>query len=57
MSVAELLDLLVVEAAGRLVEQQQPRAGGERAGELDPLARAVRELGRLAGARAPTRPT
>ena len=43
----QLLDLLVVEAARRLVEQEQLRAGGERTGELDPLLRAVGKLGRL----------
>ena len=36
--------------AGRLVEQQQPRLGDQRAGERDPLAQAVGELvGQLAG--------
>ena len=34
---AEHVDLLVVEAAGRLVEQQQLRLGRERARELDAL--------------------
>ena len=38
---AELADLLVVEAAGRLVEQQQPRPRDQRAGELDALQRPV----------------
>ena len=40
---AELVDLLVAQAAGRLVEHQQPRPLAERAGELDPLERAVRQ--------------
>ena len=40
---AELLDLLVVQAAGRLVEQQEPRARHERARELDSLQRAERQ--------------
>ena len=38
---AELVDLLVAEAAGRLVEHQQPRPLAERARDLDPLERAV----------------
>ena len=42
----ELPDLLVVEPAGRLVEQEQPRPGRERAGQLDALLHAVRELAR-----------
>ena len=45
---AELADLLVIEPASRLVEQQQLRACGERARQLDPLARAERQtFGRL----------
>ena len=48
--VPELLHLLVVEAAGRLVEQQQPRLRGERAGDLDPLLDPVGQRGgELAG--------
>src|SRR5215208_1486295 len=39
----EVADLLVVEAAGGLVEQQQPRLRGERARDLDALERAERE--------------
>src|SRR6476646_2283922 len=35
----ELADLLVVEPAGRLVEQKQRRLGDEGAGKLDPLQR------------------
>ena len=42
---AELLDLLVVEPARRLVEQQQLRLRHERAGELDPLQRPERQAG------------
>ena len=42
---AELRDLLVVEAAGRLVEQQEPRLGRERARELDALQRPERQSG------------
>ncbi len=41
--VAELLDLLVVEPAGGLVEEQQGRLGDQRAGDLDTLLRAVRQ--------------
>src|SRR5207253_2900117 len=40
---AELLDLLVVEPAGGLVEQQQPRRRDERSRELDTLLRSVRQ--------------
>ena len=40
--------LAVVEAGGRLVEQQQPRLRRERARDLDALERAV---GQVAGAR------
>ena len=48
ISAAELGDLLVVEPAGRLVEQQQFRAGGEGPRQLDPLSRAERQaFGRL----------
>ena len=43
MKLPSSADLLVVEPAGRLVEQQQPRPGGERAGDLDPLLRPVGE--------------
>src|SRR5262245_40878358 len=39
----ELPDLLVVQAAGRLVEEQQPRLGDERPRELDPLLRPERQ--------------
>ena len=45
MKRAELRDLLVVQAAGRLVEQQQLRLGDERARELDALQRAERQAG------------
>ena len=41
----ELLDLLVVQAARGLVEQQQPRLRDERARELDALQRAERQPG------------
>jgi len=44
----ELVDLLVVEAAGGLVEQQQARPAGERSRELDALQRPVRKAGRPA---------
>ena len=37
---AQALDLLVVQAAGGLVEQEQPGPGGERPRQLDPLERA-----------------
>jgi hypothetical protein len=40
---AEVSDLLVVQASGRLVEQEQARLRDERAGELHALLRAVRE--------------
>ena len=43
MNVGELVDLLVVQAARRLVEQQQPRLRDERARELDALERPERE--------------
>src|SRR5438876_659733 len=39
------LYLLVVEPAGRLVEEQEPRARGQRAGELDALPSPVRKRG------------
>ena len=45
----ELVDLLVVEPARWLVEQDQPRLRDERAGELDALQRPERQ----AGGRAP----
>ena len=50
---AEPWDLLVIEAAGRLVEQEQLRLGGERARQLDPLLRAERQTaaGRCATSR------
>ena len=41
--VAERRYLLVAQAAGRLVEQQQARLGDERASQLDSLQRRVRE--------------
>ncbi len=37
------LDFLVAQAAGRLVEQQQPGLGDEGARELDSLQRRVRQ--------------
>src|SRR5712691_4190340 len=43
--VAEGADLLMIEPARRLVEQQQLRFSGERPGELDPLPRAERQAG------------
>ena len=39
----ELRDLLVIQPAGRLVEEEQPRLGDERAGQLDALLDAVRQ--------------
>ena len=42
----ELVDLGVREPGGGLVEAQQARARGERAGDLDPLQRAVRQTDR-----------
>ncbi len=39
----EPLDLLVAEAAGRLVEQQEARLGDERSRELDALERPERK--------------
>ena len=42
---AELVDLVVIEAAGRLVEQQQLRLGRERARQLDALLRAEGQAG------------
>ena len=69
---AELADLVMVEAAGRLVEEEELRLAGERAGELDALLRAERQAGdrparppleieigdelACAGARAPSSP-
>ena len=41
----ELVDLLVVEAAGGLVEKEQSRPAGEGARELDPLQRPIRQAG------------
>ena len=46
MNVGEPVDLLVVQAAGGLVEQQQPRLRDERARELDALQRPERQAGR-----------
>ena len=43
--VTELLHLLVVETAGRLVEQQKPRLRSERTGDLDPLLDPIRQGG------------
>ena len=51
MKLAELVDLLVVQPAGRLVEQQQLRPRREGARELDALLRPVRQPGQP-GARA-----
>ena len=46
----EPLDLLVAQPAGRLVEEEQPRLGGERTGQFDPLQRRVRQArGRVVG--------
>ena len=42
----EHVDLVVVEAGGGLVEQQQLRARGERAGQLDALADRERQRAR-----------
>ena len=42
---AQVLDLLVTEAARRLVEEQQPRRGRKRTRELDALLRPVRQPG------------
>ena len=39
----QLRDLLVVQPAGRLVEQEEPRLRDERARELDPLLDPVRQ--------------
>src|SRR5690606_42165150 len=39
----ELVDLAVAEAVDRLVQQQQPGTGRQRAGQLDPLEGAERE--------------
>ena len=46
MNVREPVDLLVVQAARGLVEQQQPRLRDERARELDALERPEREARR-----------
>ena len=61
---AELGDLLVVQPAGRLVEQQEPRLRDKRARELDPLLdpvrqrrrREVRAIARARRRRAPRAP-
>jgi hypothetical protein len=45
----EFLDVLVAEATGRLVEQQQPRLGGQRPGQRDPLAQRIRQHRRVGG--------
>ena len=45
ISCAEAVDLGVIEAAGRLVEQQQLRPRGERARKLDALLQAERQVG------------
>ena len=42
---SKLLDLLVAQASGRLVEQEQAGARGERPGELEPLHRPERKAG------------
>ena len=42
---AKLGDLAMRQPAGRLVEQQQARPRGQRARQLDPLARAERQAG------------
>ena len=50
---AELFDLLVVQTARRLVEQEQARARDERTGKLDSLERPERQTGgRALGMRA-----
>ena len=46
IKLAEFGDLLVVQSAGRFVEQQQGRLAGERARKLDALARSERQAGR-----------
>ncbi len=43
--VAEHMDFLVVEAAGRLVEQQDLRFGGQRARQFDAFLGAERQAG------------
>src|SRR5688500_8584829 len=43
--VAQLRDLLAVHSRGRLVQQQEPRPGGERARQLEPALLAEREIG------------
>ena len=45
---AQAIDLLVIEAAGRLVEQQQLRLAGQRARQFDALLRAERQSRRPA---------
>ena len=45
---AEFADLAMRQPAGRLVEQQQFRVGGQRPRQLDPLAGAERQAGRRA---------
>ena len=48
---AQHVDLVVVEAGGRLVEQQQLGAAGQRAGQLDALAHGERQAARRQRAR------
>ncbi len=38
------LDLVVIEAAGRLIQQQKPRPRHKRAGKLDPFLQAERQV-------------
>ena len=51
ISSAELVHVVLAEAAGRLVEQQQLRARDQRAGQRDPLLDAVGQAARAAGRR------
>ena len=53
ISVPSALDLLVVQAARRLVEQQQLGLGGQGARQLDALLRAERQVGDRASRHAP----
>ena len=55
--VAEQQSRLLVERGERLVHQQDPRLGGERAGDRDALPHAARQLGRAGAARNPASPT
>ena len=51
---AQAIDFLVIEAAGRLVEQQQPRLARQRARQFDALLGSERQFARRRPATAPS---